>query len=200
MKDELQAVVERFLPKIKKMAKQLRAQFPSVGVDDLQQAGTLGLLKAMEQYEQYDPSRAQLGTWLHPWIKGEMLMYIRKDASSERYAREARDAVEDAFHKHAIGSGGMLGAAILDIADAYVIRGALQRSAEHRVQMLETLASVDAFYAELSERDREFFRLRFNENLTLQEIGLALGYSRSALCRLEQRLREQLRLHLDRGG
>ncbi len=197
MKEELDVVVERFLPKIKKMARRLRAQFPKATTDDLQQAGTEGLLKA---WDRYDPEKGKLGTFAHTWIKGEMLMHVRNAAAKERYENEANDAVDEAFQKNAIGSGNSLADAVLEIAETFAINAYSRRTPEDELLTGEAIAAVEAFFAELPERDREFFRLRYTEDLTLEEIGTALGFSRAALCRLEQRLRQQLRRRLDGGG
>lgn len=196
VKEDLDTVVARFLPMIKKIAKRLRSRSPNVAADDLQQAGAIGLLKAMQRYDQYDPSQSQLATWVHPWIKGEMLMHLRKDTSSRRYEREATRSK----HRRRAHDGQELTELVFEVADMYACDAQSFRTPEEALLTRESLECVDEFYAELSERDREFIRLRYTEHLTLEEIGLAVGRSRAALCRLEQRLREQLIRRMDRGG
>lgn len=189
MKEDRDTVVERFLPKIKRMAKRLRSRFPRVGTDDLEQAGAQGLLKA---WERHDPTKGTLSTFAQPWIRGEMLMHVRSEATSHRYENEAAAAVDEAYNKHASGIGNSLIENVLEAADAYSVNAYSSRTPEDELLTQETLADVNAFCAELSERDREFVRLRFQETLTLEEIGQVLGHSRSALCRVEQRLRAKL--------
>ena len=197
MKEELDAVVEQFLPRIKRLARRLHAKYPSVAAEDLEQVGTQGLLRA---WDEYDPGKGNLGTFVHPWIKGGMLMHVRKDAATHRYEREAWDAVEEVIQKQSISGGASLAEAVFEVADAYAIEAYSRRTAEDELLTREALRSVKAFLAELSDRDREFCRFRFVEQLTLDEVGERLGLSKFQMCRDEKRLRERLRLHLARGG
>lgn len=198
MKEEVDAIVEQFLPTIKRLARRLHAKYPSVAAEDLQQEGTKGLIRA---WDEYDPAKGNLGSFIHPWIKGRMLMHIRKDAATHRYEREAWDAVEEVIQKQPISGGTSLAEAVFEVADAYALEAYSRRTAEDELLTREALANVAAFLAQLSERDREFCRLRFVEELTLDDVGARLGWlSRAQMCRDEKRLRELLRLHLARVG
>jgi RNA polymerase sigma factor (sigma-70 family) len=197
VKEELDAVVEQFLPRIKRLARRLHAKYPSVAAEDLEQEGKRGLLRA---WDEYDPAKGNLGTFIHPWIKGGMLMHVRKDAATHRYEREAWDAVEEVLQQQSISGGTSLAEAIYEVADAYAIEAYSRRTAEDELLTREALSSVNAFLAELSERDREFCRYRFVEQLTLDEVGEHLGLSKFQMCRDEKRLRDQLRLYLARRG
>lgn len=197
MKEELDAIVEQFLPRIRRLARLMHAKYPRVAADDLQQVGTQGLLRA---WEEYDPAKGNLGSFILPWIKGRMLMLIRKDAATHRYEHEALDAVEEVIRKKPISGGASLAEAVFEVADAYALEAYSRRTAEDELLTREALASVAAFLAQLSERDREFCRLRFVEELTLDDVGVRLGLSRAQMCRDEKRLRERLRLHLARVG
>jgi RNA polymerase sigma factor for flagellar operon FliA len=199
VKEDLEAASKRLLPKIKKMAKRFRAQFPRSEAEDLEQEGMRGLLKAWERYD--DTNKAKLETFAHPWIKGAMQMHVRDGAKTHRYEREAKDAVDDVLHKQDIGSGNSLADAVQEIADTYSISGYTRQTPEDKLLEQEAFASAEAFYAELSERDREFVRLRYVEKLPIAEVALALGYQRSTIFRLEERMLEQLRRrHMASGG
>lgn len=197
MKEELNAVVEQFLPRIKRLAKRLHALYPSVAVDDLQQVGTEGLRKA---WDRYDPEKGALGTFAHPWIKGEMRMHIRKDAAKHRFEREAQDAITEVVQRHPITSGQSLAEAVFEVADAHAMSTHSRRTPEDELVTQEVFASVQAFLSKLSERDREFFHLRFIEGMILDDVGAQLGLSRASMSRTDNRMRAELRLHLTRSG
>lgn len=192
MKDE-DALTKRFLPRLRRMAKFVLAQYPSVassiGVDDLVQEGSVGLGKAVERY---DPSKGKLETYAHPWIRGEMMMAVRREATNHRYEWEAAQAA-----KAAVNSGPELADAVLGIAEEYAVVASSQPcSPEDAAVTNEKMASIREFTTQLSDRHREFFRLRIVEGLSLEEIVLVMGSSGGHWSRVEARLRQQLRLHL----
>lgn len=69
-------LLTEFAPLVKKMAYQIRAKLPpNVEVDDLVQAGMIGLLDAMSRYEQ--TLGAQFQTYAVQRIRGAMLDELR---------------------------------------------------------------------------------------------------------------------------
>ena len=89
-------LIARSAPQVKRIAYHLLARLPaSVQVDDLIQAGMLGLLEATRRY---DPAQgASFTTFAEPRIRGAMLDEIRKGdwtpRSVHRKAREVATAI-----------------------------------------------------------------------------------------------------------
>lgn len=82
-------------PLVKKLAHQLKARLPpSVEVDDLIQAGMIGLLDAINRYE--DTHGAQFETYAVQRIRGAMLDELRSSDWLPRGIRQSMRKVEDA--------------------------------------------------------------------------------------------------------
>src|ERR1700693_1076139 len=82
-------------PLVKKLAHQLKARLPpSVDVDDLIQAGMIGLLDAITRYE--DNHGAQFETYAVQRIRGAMLDELRSSDWLSRGVRQNMRKVEDA--------------------------------------------------------------------------------------------------------
>ena len=88
-------VVLEYAPLVKHIANRLAARLPdSLQVDDLVQAGMIGLLDAIEKY---DPGReAQFRTYAEFRIKGAMLDDLRAGDWIPRSVRETADKIEQA--------------------------------------------------------------------------------------------------------
>jgi len=88
-------VVLEYAPLVKHIANRLAARLPdSLLVDDLIQAGMIGLLDAIEKY---DPGReAQFRTYAEFRIKGAMLDDLRAGDWIPRSVRETADKIEQA--------------------------------------------------------------------------------------------------------
>jgi len=89
--DAADDLIARHAPQVKRIAYHLLARLPaSVQVDDLIQAGMLGLLEAARRY---DPAQgANFATFAEPRIRGAMLDEIRKgDWTPRSVHRKARD-------------------------------------------------------------------------------------------------------------
>lgn len=90
--------VERYAPLVKKLAHQLMSRLPaSVQVDDLIQAGLIGLLDAMNHYD--EAQGALFETYATQRIRGAMLDELRQGDWAPRSARKAMRAVEAAVNK-----------------------------------------------------------------------------------------------------
>jgi RNA polymerase sigma factor for flagellar operon FliA len=90
--------VVQYAPLVKRIAHHLAARLPScVEVDDLIQAGLIGLLDAVGNY---DPSQgAQFETYATQRIRGAMLDELREADWAPRSARRSMRAVEAAIHR-----------------------------------------------------------------------------------------------------
>ena len=84
-------------PLVKKLAHQMKAKLPpSVEVDDLIQAGMIGLLDAAGRYE--DTHGAQFETYAVQRIRGSMLDELRSNDWMPRNMRQNMRKVEAAMH------------------------------------------------------------------------------------------------------
>jgi len=96
--------VAQFVPLVKRMAHHLLARLPaSVQVDDLVQAGMLGLMDAAGRFE--EGQGAQFETYASQRIKGAMLDELRANDWMPRGVRRAQREIEKAIGKleHRLG-------------------------------------------------------------------------------------------------
>ena len=96
--------VEQFVPLVKRMAHHLLARLPaSVQVDDLVQAGMLGLMDAAGRFE--EGQGAQFETYASQRIKGAMLDELRANDWMPRGVRRAQREIEKAISRleHRLG-------------------------------------------------------------------------------------------------
>jgi RNA polymerase sigma factor for flagellar operon FliA len=96
-KTEKNSLLERHAPLVKKLAHQMKAKLPpSVEVDDLIQAGMMGLLDAVNRYE--ETHGAQFETYAVQRIRGAMLDELRSSDWLPRSIRQSTRKIEDAIH------------------------------------------------------------------------------------------------------
>lgn len=90
--------IEAHLPLIRKIAGQLKARLPAnVEMDDLIQTGMIGLMDALERYE--ENADAQFETYAGQRVKGAMLDYLRDADWLPRSLRKQMRQVETAIHR-----------------------------------------------------------------------------------------------------
>lgn len=199
MKEEYETVIDRLLPKIRKMAKRMRQKFPRVSADDLEQAGAQGVIKALNGGLKYDPSIGTLETCFHKRIEGAMQMHVRHDVTSHRFEREAADTVRDTLSRQPVTNGSALADRCLAMAEAEAVHGYAHQTPEEIVMARESAADLEAFFAELSEADRALVRLRYVEERPRAEVVELLGFSLATLHRREEKIRARLQEHLFNG-
>ncbi len=197
---------------VKRIAHHLMGRLPdSVQVDDLIQAGMLGLLEAANKFD------ASLGASFETYagirIRGAMLDEIRRGdwvpRSVHRFARaisEATRKVESITGREAMGTevAGQMG---IDLEEFH---GMLADSKNARLFSLEELSETDsdspdvmddnpiqdvhmaesfrqqlaAAIETLPEREQLVLSLYYDEELNLKEIGAVLGVSESRVCQI----------------
>lgn len=95
-KTDLDHLLEQHAPLVKKLAHQIKAKLPpSVEVDDLVQAGMMGLLDAVGRYE--DNHGAQFETYAVQRIRGAMLDELRSSDWLPRSMRQNMRKIEAAM-------------------------------------------------------------------------------------------------------
>jgi RNA polymerase sigma factor for flagellar operon FliA len=216
------ALVERHADLVKRIAYHLAGRLPpSVDVDDLIQAGMIGLLEAAANYT--DGRGASFETYAGIRIRGAMIDALRKldwaprsvhrksraaaaaiREIENREGREARDAeiaaalgvTLEEYHSIAQDSAACHLASMDDESSAIEVS---DRDAD---PLLDTengalREAVAEAIAGLPERERLVMSLYYDDELNLKEIGAVLGVSESRVCQLHGqaliRLRSRLR-------
>lgn len=98
--------IEQYIPMVRRMAHHLVARLPaSVQIEDLMQAGMLGLLDALGRFE--EGLGAQFETYATQRIKGSMLDELRRGDWVPRSVRQTQRKIEGAMQRveHKLGRG-----------------------------------------------------------------------------------------------
>jgi RNA polymerase sigma factor FliA len=198
---------------VKRIAYHLMAKLPpSVQVDDLIQAGMIGLLEASKSY---DASQgAAFETYAGIRIRGAMLDEIRRGdwapRSLHRKVREVAEAVRVIEAREGRDARGSEVAEYLGISlDEY--HELLLASVNHRIFSIDELPSptditkgtadgipaphevaenedfrkaLERAIASLPERERLVMSLYYKDELNLRETGAVLGVSESRVCQI----------------
>ncbi len=211
---EQNEVIVRHASLVKRIAYHLIGRLPaSVQVDDLIQAGMIGLLEAARNY---DASQgASFETYAGIRVRGAMLDEIRKGdwvpRSVHRKAREMAKAVREIEHKHGRDARDheVAEAMELDLNAYYKV---LQDVSGHRVLSFEDVGvdedAMSSLAADkstnpdqgllkedfkrclaegisgLPERERLVLTLYYDEELNLREIGAVIGVSESRVSQI----------------
>lgn len=219
-------LVSRYTPLVKRIAHHLISRLPrSVQLDDLVQAGMIGLLEAARNY---DPAQgASFETYSGIRIRGSMLDEIRKGdwapRSLHRKTRQLSKAVQeieaekgrDARDVEVAERMGMsLGEyyQVLNDASAHKMfnfddvpslidstsEGLSQRlSVPHEDMEKQRFQEhlVEAI-AGLPERERIVMSLYYDDELNLREVGEVLGVSESRVCQIHAQALVRLRARM----
>lgn len=212
---DLNSMVERHAPLVKRIACHLINRLPaSVQLEDMVQAGMIGLLEASRKYD--ETQGASFETYAGIRIRGSMLDEIRKNdwapRSVHRKARQVAEAVREIENEMGRDARDTEIAEMLDISleEYYKI---LQDNSYHKVlsvddtsvntgeTMLDSMSDnapgilegmhVDDMQKQLSEavaslpeRERLVMALYYDEELNLREIGAVMGVSESRVSQI----------------
>jgi RNA polymerase sigma factor for flagellar operon FliA len=216
--------VERHADLVRRIAYHLAGRLPpSVDVEDLIQAGMIGLLEAATNFN--DGRGATFETYAGIRIRGAMIDALRKldwaPRSVHRRAREAatvirqiegREGREARDSEIASAMGISLDEYARIVQDSAACQvasidddgagGAVEIAANDADPLLDTengalREAVAEAIAGLPERERLVMSLYYDEELNLKEIGAVIGVSESRVCQLHGqaliRLRSRLR-------
>jgi len=207
-------LVEKHAPLVKRIACHLINRLPaSVQLEDLIQAGMIGLLEASRNYD--ERQGASFETYAGIRIRGAMLDEIRKNdwapRSVHRKARMVAEAVREIEHTHGRDARDTEIAASLDLTldEYYKI---LQDNSYHKVLSVEDMGLgeeslldnisdntpgildglqkedmtriIAEAVASLPERERLVMALYYDEELNLREIGAVMGVSESRVSQI----------------
>ncbi len=225
--DSQHQLIERYAPLVKRIAYHLLARLPaSVQVDDLMQAGMIGLLEASKKYD--GSKGASFETYAGIRIRGAMLDEVRKgdwaprsvhrnsrmvsDAIRAVEARTGRDAKDQEVAAELQLSledyygilGDTLGSRLFSFDDL-VQDGEPGGMAEdtsgqggplHGLEDERFQAALADAIGNLPERERLILALYYDEELNLKEIGEVLGVSESRVSQLHSQCAARLRARL----
>ncbi len=208
-------LVALYLPLVETLARRYRGS--QAEHDDLVQAGSIGLLNAIERY---DPARGdEFAAYAVPTVSGEMKRYIRDRAATVRLPRALQEAAQR-LPSAREGLTRRLGrdpsddelAAELEITPVELagLEAALRKgSAEEDAATAATLDEPDSAderlvladaFETLDEQEREIVYLRFVEDLDRKEVARRLGISQSQLGRRSRAALGKLRSELEDDG
>lgn len=228
--DGLTQDIETYAPFVKRIAYHLHARLPaSVQIEDLIQAGMIGLLEALENY---DPGQgASFKTYAGIRIRGSMLDEIRiGDWTPRAVRKQTRDLVQAVKIVEDRKGGEATDPEVAEElgVSIQVYHRMLAEAAGSRIFSLEDGSGSGEFSATMTtqaapdpqdvfeghafkravmhaisalpERERLVMALYYDEELTLKEVGAVLDLSESRVCQIHGQALVRLRSRLGDWG
>ncbi|MGB1580575.1 MAG: RNA polymerase sigma factor FliA [Nevskiales bacterium] len=219
--------VEQNYELVTRIAYHLAARLPaSVEVDDLIQAGLIGLLEASQNYDDSHDAGASFSTFASLRIRGAMLDEVRRNGwaprSVQKHTRDLAEATRkteqrlgrtaepaeiaeelgisiDNYYEMAEQAARSNVLAFDDVAnDEGDISGisAADQTPEQSLLVEDFQGELANAIDNLPERERMVMALYYQEELNLKEIGAVLGVSESRVCQLHGQALTRLRARL----
>ena len=172
-KDAREILIERNLRLVAHIAR--KYQSTEEELDDLISIGTIGLIKAIQSYDETKGSR--IGTYAARCIDNELLMMLRgKKKSSKEVSIYEPIGVDR--------EGNEIN--LLDVIESEQLDVVEKMETTRHLKILKEL-----FDSLLTKREKEILVMRYglfgNEEVTQREIGKKLGISRSYVSRIEKK-------------
>jgi RNA polymerase sigma factor FliA len=214
-KDPRNEIIMRYAPLVKRVALHLKSRLPpNVQLDDLIQAGMLGLLEASQNYE--GGLGASFETYASIRIRGSMIDEIRTydwtPRSVHRNSRNISDVIRKLSHElgcepkeadiaKRLGVGideyrqmlvdastsKVIGIDDLGVTDDVIedsVAQGVMASPHNQLTKLEFSKNLAQAIKDLPEREALIISLYYDEELNLKEIGAVLEISESRACQL----------------
>ena len=224
--DACEELVHKHMDLVRRIAHHLIGRLPStVQIEDLMQAGAMGLLEASRKYD--ERHGASFETYAGIRIRGAMLDEVRRQDWSPRSSHRAMREISAAIQAVEMRTG--RSAAAAEVArelgvdlDSY--HELIRKSTETRVFNVEDLfgpdvdgddalpgdakdpaseyedfslgSAVGKAIEHLPERERTVLALYYDEELNLREIGEVLGVTESRVCQIHGQALARLRSRL----
>jgi RNA polymerase sigma factor for flagellar operon FliA len=206
-KTDKEHLLTQHMPLVKRLAHHMKAKLPpSVEVDDLIQAGMIGLFDAISRYE--ETHGAQFETYAVLRIRGAMLDELRSSDWLPRSTRQNMRKIESAMSslQQKLGRPPTEAVYYEDFKGEDDDGSFLDRYSVDDEDPLRALLDTDFRQAvinaidNLPPREKILMGLYYEEELNLKEIGAVMGVSESrvsqlhtqAVARLRAALKEQL--------
>lgn len=222
-------LLTEYLPMVRRQALALQVRLPaSIELDDLIQAGTVGLLEAMGRFN--SGQGASFATFANQRIRGAMLDELRSRDWLPRSVRRSARAVDEAVRRleqqlgrppeeteiatelempladyrrllNDTNSGQLLPFEELmaEGGESRLESRALESPFSRLVDQEKRQQLIQAIEA-LPEREKLLMALYYQEELNLKEIGAVLGVSESRVCQLHSQAVSRLRAKLYEAG
>lgn len=223
---EQQDRLTQYMPLVRRQALSLQVRLPaSIELDDLIQAGTVGLLEALSRF---DASQgATFATFASQRIRGAMMDELRTRDWLPRSVRRSARAVEAAVRQleqrlgrppeeheiaaemeiplseyqqllHDTNSGQLLPfeALVEERGEPAAGQGAQRQPFEQLLDNQQRERLVAAI-GELPEREKLLMALYYQEELNLKEVGAVLGVTESRVSQLHSQAVSRLRARLN---
>ena len=219
-----EALVERHLPLVRSLARRYAGR--GEALEDIEQVGTIGLIKAIDRYEL--SREVALTTYATPNVVGEIKRHFRDKAWTirvPRHLQELNGKLSKSIERLTITLArsptiaeiaAEVDATPEDVLEALEAGAAYSPaslsvgpSPDGDLDPLETIGTVDEQFeladhrtvlepalGGLSPREREILRQRFDEGLTQTEIAERVGISQMHVSRLIRKSLEQMRSRL----
>ena len=221
-------LVVQYSPLVKRIAYHIMSRLPpSVQVDDLIQAGMIGLLEAAKNYDASQGARFE--TYAGIRIRGAMLDEIRRGdwapRSVHRKAREVADTIRDIenktgrdakdhevakaldislqeYHKTLQDANGckLLSFEEMGITDDAIpssLGGRGMASPLEGVQFDDFKKNLTEAISGLPERERLILSLYYDEDMNLREIGSIIGVSESRVSQIHSQALIRMRSRMN---
>lgn len=188
--DEL---VEGNIPLVLHIARQYSTDRPHM-YDDLVQEGCIGLYKAAKRF---DPTKgASFGTYASYWIKQCIIKYTRNNLSVIRtpdhlFDKGYRGRYKQFAHNAINNISSII--TIFENGDEDYISELVEEFVENKSDIY---AVISLALKELPQREQEIIEKRFNQGLTLDEVGAQYNLTRERIRQLQNAAIEKLQKKL----
>lgn len=213
------ALVQQYRPLVRWVARGLKRRMPRAALEDLEQAGFMGLIEAAPRYRA--ENGASFETYIGWRIRGSMVDSLREGDWTPRSVAKATREIAQAIREIEVAEqrpareieiaerlrlsladyrkvlGDVRGCYVLNLDEA---PGAMDIPSCSQPEEAAFKAKLGAAIAALPERERLIVERTFFDGAMLVEIGSELGVTESRTCQLRGQAVSRLRATLEGGG
>lgn len=197
---EKKKIIQENLPLVKKIASKIYARLPDCDIefDDLVQTGILGLIKAIDNYNQ---DRAQFSTYAYIRIRGEILDFLRSieiipRTEKERITTEyAESEVEIPLSNFAVMLSLDKVISEEDESVSFIDTFVSNSKTPEEEYIVKELVDRAKYYIDnnMSEIEKKVIQMLFFEEKEPKEVSETLGISVSRISQIKTAVIEKLK-------